>query len=602
MKSERARQMTSEQGDNADHPGNGATTGERFRDEESSLGDEENGIGDIIRSERVAGQADQQRSNGGRYSAADSDAERDDVLEQKFKTAGQGNRAKVRRVVSVGVTRLGNGRVLEWRKGLRKRKTMSNATAPTQAVETPVQPILIDRREGSNRPGVRERSSTSLVEGSGEGSSTTAVDSEARVRAGESASIRGTTSEGRDGTESPASTLPSDLPLTRTMSRAMTRTTESGDQAPLDAPIADPSRSPGAPSGEASPPTTQASVTFAAPHFPPAYYRAASAHGSSSPTTGSQELLDALPRHGEMDGSTSVQGGPAAASARALEKRPANYYPAPTTADQEDAVAVAFGHTGVGRSSGVEDGSSSHPPDIGARHQTVGDIAVTGHLATDDKGVLEQLRNAASMPVPSDEPPMEEPPSMPNHIVRDATAPALDVDEEGFERLDAEHSVIDPVIQSNDYTATSSFPTPPRPVLQASYMAAPSAPSAPSFGGAISEAPALDLASAPLAEDDLPEIGPSAPSAEDETPVERQDNPDSSIPSAPTAHDIEGSADSSAPIPGAVAQPTPAARASHARRSLGLDLPTEDHATATAPTDESTQTVPTTRFLPKYEP
>ena len=66
-------------GDEADLAGRQAGRTGSFRDEGdgSSLGDEENGIGDIIRSERAAGQADQQRSNNGRFSAAESDGERD---------------------------------------------------------------------------------------------------------------------------------------------------------------------------------------------------------------------------------------------------------------------------------------------------------------------------------------------------------------------------------------------------------------------------------------------------------------------------------------------------------------------------------------------
>jgi hypothetical protein len=602
IKNERARQAAAERADSADGPGNDVMAGEGMRDEESSLGDEENGIGDIIRSERVAGQADQQRSNGGRYSAADSDAERDDVLEQKFKVAGQGNRAKVRRVVSVGVTRLGNGRILEWRKGLRKRKTASNVPAAADSRDLPVQPILIDRRDAANRPGVGRRSSTSLAEGSGEGSSTTAVESDARVRGGDTVSLR----DGPDGTVSPASTLPADLPLTRTISRAVTRTSESGDRAHQDVPADAAGSQTGSNGNVATPGANQASVTFAAPHFPPAYYRAAGAPGTVTPAaTGSQNAIDDLPQHGETLGSTSVEGGPAIISARAAEKRPANYYPAPTTADQEDAVAVAFGHSGAGRSVGAEDVSASRPPDIRAPHLTVGDTAVIGHLATDDKGVLEQLRNAGSMPTPTGEASIADSPSVEPHHGRDATAPAVDVDEEGFERLDMDHRPEASSMGTDGQEASITFPIPPRPVVQSSYMAAPEMPSAPSFGED-SGGSAPGQASAPFIEDVTAGTGPSAPLAEDDlAPVEeasgQQEPSDHPGPSAPpvasTERDHEGASSASV----APAQPTPAARASHARRSLGLDLPVEDSGAAPPLVDEHTA-APTTRFLPRYEP
>lgn len=597
MKSDRARQTSTERPEPTNLAGHGTAEGEGFRDEESSLGDAENGIGDIIRSERVAGQADQQRSNGGRYSTNDSDAERDDVLEQKLKTAGQGNRAKVRRVVSVGVGRLGNGRVLEWRKGLRKRKTMSNAPASAQDGVPPVRPILIDPRDSANT----HRSSTSLVRGSGEGSSETAVDSEARARGNDSAS-RVTTLERPASTESPESTLPSELPLTRTISRALTRTTENGEQAVQDASAAE---LPNTQNGDPSSPRNQASVTFAAPHFPPAYYQESAAQGTSVAGSGSREVMDDLPQHGETRGSTLIQGGPVVASARAQEKRPANYYPAPTTADQEDAVAIAFGHGSLGRSSGMEDSSGSQPPDIGALHQNVGDVAVRGHLATDDKGVLEQLRNAASMPAPSGEPPVEHSPVHAQQNIRDASAPAIDLDEDGFEKLDVTHRG-DAATDSDALAATPSFPTPPQPILQSSYLAAPSTPSAPSFGGDL-DGSAPDLASAPpaVAEDDSPYISPSAPLAlEDvnEGPGDDQQPPQNLLASAPSAPSVDDAEETAAVSSAALAQPTPAARASHARRSLGLDLPTEDSGAAIAHMDEQTQAAPTTRFLPKYEP
>jgi hypothetical protein len=585
-------------GDEADPAGRQPEMTGSFRDEGdgSSLGDEENGIGDIIRSERAAGQADQQRSNNGRFSAAESDGERDDVLEQKFKATGQGNRARVRRVVSVGVTRLGTVRVLEWRKGLRKRKT-TDATARSVQVsagDIPLESILNSRHPGSTQPLARTRSSGSMLEGSGEGSSTTAVDVEARGRG------QGTSPERRTGLEAvedeitPILPQGIPLPLTRTLSTALTRSTESGDQRPQSA--TQPTGMPPAPLAQAG-----SSVTFSTPHFPPAYYRAASAHGSAASARDPDLSENFPPLHHETGGTTSVQGGPVDGntSARAQEKRPANYYPAPTTAEQEDAVAIVYGHNGISQGSsgsGVADGSL--PPEIGDRSHINGESVVTGHLATDDKGVLEQLRNAASMPeaLMSSNEPDSSPPDA-GYRPSDATAPVVETDADGFEAL-AEDGHTGNEDTGVGTSSTPAFPTPPRPIVQSSLALTQDLPSTPfdmqnPVHSAVASAPSTDLTD---------QMAPSAPPGVDvEEAIEAN-----IIPSAPALDDpmelnataVTATADAPAIT---VAQPTNAARASHARRSLGLDLPTEETPTST----QASEPVPTAavpRFLPKYEP
>ena len=585
-------------GDEADLVGRQPGRTGSFRDEGdgSSLGDAENGIGDIIRSERAAGQADQQRSNNGRFSAAESDGERDDVLEQKFKASGQGNRAKVRRVVSVGVTRLGTVRVLEWRKGLRKRKTTDATVRSAQASagDIPLESILNSRQPGSTQPLARMRSSGSMLEGSGEGSSTTAVDVEARARAQGGSPERETGLEVVEDEITPVSPQNAPLPLTRTLSTALTRSTESGDQRPQSA-----TQTAGVP--PATPAQAGSSVTFSTPHFPPAYYRAASAHESAASAREPDLSENLPPLHHETGGTISVQGGPVdgTTSARALEKRPANYYPAPTTAEQEDAVAIVYGHNGISQgSSGSGVADDSLPPDIGDRSHISGDSVVTGHLATDDKGVLEQLRNAASMPealTTSSEPGSS--PPVAGYRPSDATAPVLETDADGFEAL-AEDGHTGNEESEVGASSTPAFPTPPRPIVQSSLVLTQEIPSTP-FDA--QNTPHSAIASAPPS-DAIHRMAPSAPPGEDVDDTEEV----VTIPSAPaldestepTVSVVSTTADGPAST---VAQPTNAARASHARRSLGLDLSTEE-APFTTTASEPAPAAAVPRFLPKYEP
>ncbi len=112
----------------------------------------------------------------------------------------------------------------------------------------------------------------------------------------------------------------------------------------------------------------------------------------------------------------------------------AGYYPAPTTIEQEEAVAVASGSHAVE----ADDHAAALP--------------AFGHVATDDKRVLERLmRDASSMPGSSGE-------------VVSSSAPVADVDEDGFEKFEGANDneslappICDPVAR---------LPAPPKPVSQ----------------------------------------------------------------------------------------------------------------------------------------
>jgi hypothetical protein len=112
------------------------------------------------------------------------------------------------------------------------------------------------------------------------------------------------------------------------------------------------------------------------------------------------------------------------------------------------------------------------------------------------------------------------------------------------------------------------------------------------------------IASAPPAVDSHL-MEPSAPpiDGEEETPSVFSDSQPSAPPPEGNSEDSEYSAASSANgVALAVAQPTPAARASHARRSLGLDLPSEEAPMMPVISNQPAEVIPVPRFLPKYEP
>jgi hypothetical protein len=556
--------------------------------DDSSLGDEENNIGEIIRLERVAGQAERQRSQAGGMSMGESDMDGEEDRLRKNKHGGKGTR--VRKVVSVGVGRLGNAKVLEWRRGLRKRKNASKETNSSesrtegpQLAEVGLAPVGSDP---STRHDTAGRSSQTAVEGEGaEDTSGTAVD------LGRTASMPSDeVSHGSLG-DSTGPSAPG-----------------SGDQASGLAPAAVVPSLPVPPesadrgvdlsSGAGQPVSSIPGSTIAMP-FPPAYFRAPADNVGAASSTQQVDHNADLPAHGETSGTTTVTGAPAAAalSSRALEKRPVVDYPAPTTLDQEQAVAVAFGHRGI--LPPVETGSigSASASATGANLSTM-----TGHLATDDKGTLERLRMGGSMPLPPpdaevDEGPLTEsvqtgsPPALP-------TAPDFDLDEDGFERLGGA-SLTPPGVQ--DPPSRVSYPVPPPRIVQTSMLA--SEPSVPPVGSAPDVA---NLASAPMLDDPL-DLGtaPSAPGEDDPDLVEDTHVPNHS-PSAPELSSEQspaGSSSSGAFQPGAtIAQPTSAARLSHARRSLGLNLPSDDTAGSSVRELPAAAIPQPVRFLPKYEP
>lgn len=206
--------------------------------------------------------------------------------------------------------------------------------------------------------------------------------------------------------------------------------------------------------------------------FPPAYNRPASIRRPDSPGANSinRDYYDPqLPSFPESAaaaaaaaaGSSSsaaaaaASNSAAAVSARAAEKRPEQvFYPAPASADQEEAQAIAYGRQplqeAVGSSGIHSEGGVSPPPPP---------TAVGAHIATDDKHVLERLRVAASQPAWAA-----------NHSVTEMdgegpSAPVLDVDDDGFERLEVDGTV-DQVIP--DAPTSSALPAPPRPLVYTS--------------------------------------------------------------------------------------------------------------------------------------
>jgi hypothetical protein len=184
------------------------------------------------------------------------------------------------------------------------------------------------------------------------------------------------------------------------------------------------------------PPNSTADIPILAPpvaltpYFPPAYrpasvrsYRPNDA-GPSRPMSPPIEQPDLIIPTSETD-----------------KTRAPGYYPAPATQGAEDALAV------VSRSDGK---SRVIPVDTDDVRESV------AHVATDDKRVLERMRMGASAPPLSG---VEEGPS----------APGVEVDEQGFERVDEEVEEVE--VPEDHETRHSDIPAPPKPVTQRSYRA-----------------------------------------------------------------------------------------------------------------------------------
>lgn len=232
-------------------------------------------------------------------------------------------------------------------------------------------------------------------------------------------------------------------------------------------------------------------------YFPPAY-RPASIHSMPTSTAGPSRPSASV--HSPYLPSE----GPTGSSMPEEKTQAPGYYPAPATEDGEIALAVASRSDGKARL--VEPPAVSQEEDSHLR---------MGHIATDDKRVLEILRMGGSAP-----PPVQ------TEVEEGPTAPVVDVDDAGFEII--------PTIPEEDEGARTSresererlaFPPPPQLSARLAQFhnldsPAPSAPpitspSAPDHQYTMPSAPPLEVPDAepsapPLALDE--ELGgPSAP-------------------------------------------------------------------------------------------
>lgn len=345
--------------------------------------------------------------------------------------------------------------------------------------------------------------------------------------------------------------------------------------------------------------------------FPPAYYRAPSAGAGPS-------------RDGEGVNGRVTEGGP---SARAMEKRPMpgigydDYFPAPTTEEQEEAVNIAYSRNVA--SAPLSGDASTRPEAHLAGAEGSGAIVPVptgagGHVATDDKQVLERLRLAGSAPPitgdaiasDADRAPISE---GQRQSGLQASAPELQVDEDGFERLDellppSEVEHVTAAATSIPAASSSILPLPPVPIAQRSLAyARPSSPPGTFSSPVIASAP-----SAPY--DDQDHVGlddePSAPPLDIETfdaaqqPTQMQPEPSAPGPEMP--QEERRSTEEGEEI-------TLSRRFTVPHRTLGIDLPSdlsappafphpEDAASAPGAAPSTLTNVGAPRYLPRYEP
>ncbi|KAL7419647.1 hypothetical protein Q5752_005560 [Cryptotrichosporon argae] len=177
------------------------------------------------------------------------------------------------------------------------------------------------------------------------------------------------------------------------------------------------------------------------------------------------------------------------------------FYPAPTTADAETAIAVAGAADGKSRailpSPDDDEGSAASPH--------------TAHVATDDKRELERIRLGASAPG-----------VVATGVGAVASAPEVDVDEAGFERIDEEGEEQEEEGEAGpSRVAHGSLPLPPAPTRLHS-LTTTLAPPLPEVLAPSAPPGALDAAT------------PSAPPLLDDD----DENPDAAtVPSAPVLDD-----------------------------------------------------------------
>lgn len=301
--------------------------------------------------------------------------------------------------------------------------------------------------------------------------------------------------------------------------------------------------------------------------FPPAYNRPASIRRPDSPGANSinrdyyDPQLPSFPESaaaaaaaaaaaGSSSSGSASASASAALSARASEKRPEQLsYPAPATADQEEAQAVAYGRRYEVEGDGGA-GSTSHAMayDAGSSSLVPAALPLGAHIATDDKHVLERLRVAASDPGL-----LQPSANLPGDVSEDLgpSAPALDVDDDGFERFETGNNDAWETAPAGGASSStpSTLPAPPKPLVYTSLSAtrqpggsepyprgsAPEADtgdaplhllaSAPDAPPSIGTAPAgiTAMASAPAFDDLEDESAPVPPSA---PPMSAEDNDD----------------------------------------------------------------------------
>lgn len=289
------------------------------------------------------------------------------------------------------------------------------------------------------------------------------------------------------------------------------------------------------------------------PHFFPPAYRPASVTSLYTPEaprvndTGQGVSGSSTPPPPLAASSSAAAESSPVLSARAQEKSPATYYPAPTTMEAEQALAVA------------QAADSGH-----ATEALTGD-EVTAHVATDDKQLLERLRVRGSAPPVSS--------SVPGDGL--ATAPTVEVDEDGYERYNAHEGSSEPP-QEPIAQPSSSIPLPPRPTVQRSLQNfSPVSPA---------EMPVLAPALMPSAPPPTSEaIMPSAPTLEDEPATEDE------------VDDLEYS---SPPRPSMPCLPS--SDVDHSTEEQASDI--ADNAAHQARVGAAPETGAKVTFLPKYEP
>lgn len=170
------------------------------------------------------------------------------------------------------------------------------------------------------------------------------------------------------------------------------------------------------------------------PYFPPAY-RPASVR--------SYHVNDAGPSRPTL--TTTVSEPDVVLPISETDKtRAPGYYPAPATEGAEAALAVVSRSDGKSRMTQVDN------------EEDVGDKGVA-HIATDDKRVLERMRMGASAP-----------PVLGEEGAEGPSAPGVEVDEQGFERVEEEVEM--PIREERE--VHPDIPAPPRSIAQKSYKAA----------------------------------------------------------------------------------------------------------------------------------